>query len=88
MYMYVRICHLWLSGSVRYYFMYLSCIIYCFVFVVAMMIVVKTEGPSILCQTDEVGELCLCADYTGVSYWGLQGISSTTFQVKLKEEKF
>lgn len=48
----------------------------------AMMIVVKTEGPSILCQTDEVGELCLCADYTGVSYWGLQGISSTTFQVQ------
>lgn len=46
------------------------------------MIVVKTEGPSILCQTDEVGELCLCADYTGVSYWGLQGISSTTFQVQ------
>lgn len=65
-----------------------TCIIHSFVFVVAMMIVVKTEGPSILCQTDEVGELCLCADYTGVSYWGLQGISSTTFQVKLKEVKF
>lgn len=48
----------------------------------ATMIVVKTEGPSILCQTDEVGELCLYADYTGVSYWGLQGISSTTFQVQ------
>lgn len=60
---------------------------YCFVFVVATMIVVKTEGPSILCQTDEVGELCLYADYTGVSYWGLQGISSTTFQVNPNDVK-
>ncbi|KAK3083552.1 hypothetical protein FSP39_025271 [Pinctada imbricata] len=48
----------------------------------AMMTVVKTEGPPTLCKTDEVGELCVCAGYTGVSYWGLQGISSTVFQVQ------
>lgn len=48
------------------------------------MTVVKTEGPPVLCQTDEVGELCLSAGYSGVSYWGLQGITSTTFQVTLQ----
>ena len=47
----------------------------------AVMIVVKIDGSPYLCKTDEVGELCVGSGYTGVSYWGLQGITSTTFQV-------
>ncbi|XP_070185588.1 disco-interacting protein 2 homolog C-like isoform X1 [Littorina saxatilis] len=48
----------------------------------AMMVVTKLDGPAYLCKTDEVGELCVCAGYTGTSYWGLQGITIQTFQVQ------
>nr|KAG5702409.1 hypothetical protein BaRGS_027496 [Batillaria attramentaria] len=48
----------------------------------AMMVVIKLDGPPYLCKTDEVGELCVCAGYTGTSYWGLQGITIATFQVQ------
>jgi hypothetical protein len=47
----------------------------------AVMIVVKIEGSPYLCKTDEVGELCVCAGYAGIQYWGLQGITVNTFQV-------
>jgi len=50
-----------------------------------MMIVVKTSGPPVLCKTDEVGELCLSAPYSGTGYWGLQGVSNTTFKVTPQE---
>jgi len=45
------------------------------------MVVVKVDGPAYLCKTDEVGELCVRSRYTGVKYWGLQGITVNTFQV-------
>ena len=32
-------------------------------------------------MTDEVGELYGCSGYTGVGYWGLDGITVNTFQV-------
>lgn len=48
----------------------------------AVMVVIQTEGLPYLCKTDEVGELCVYAGYTGGSYWGLQGLSSNTFQVQ------
>ncbi|XP_052812810.1 disco-interacting protein 2 homolog C-like isoform X3 [Mya arenaria] len=48
----------------------------------ATMVVVKVEGSPYLCKTDEVGELCVCASYTGIKYWGLQGITVNTFQVQ------
>lgn len=47
-----------------------------------MMVVIKLDGLPYLCKTDEVGELCVCAGYTGTSYWGLQGITIQTFQVQ------
>jgi len=52
------------------------------------MVVIKIEGPPVLCKTDEVGELCLCSGYAGVSYWGLQGITSTTFQVSNHDYRY
>ena len=45
------------------------------------MVVVKIDGDPILCKTDEVGELCVSASYTGVSYWGLKGFSTHVFRV-------
>jgi len=46
------------------------------------MNVVKLNGPPQLCKTDEVGELCLSAPYAGTAYWGLHGISNSTFKVQ------
>jgi len=51
---------------------------FCFL---ANMIVVKIDGEPELCRTDEVGELCVCANYTGWEYWGLKGFSSHVFRV-------
>ena len=51
------------------------------VVVSAVMVVIQLDGLPYLCKTDEVGELCVCSGYTGSFYWGLQGLSSTTFQV-------
>ncbi|XP_076441207.1 disco-interacting protein 2 homolog C-like isoform X3 [Babylonia areolata] len=48
----------------------------------ALMVVIKLDGAPYLCKTDEVGELCVCSGYTGTSYWGLQGITITTFQIQ------
>lgn len=46
------------------------------------IVVVKLEGPSILCKTDEVGEICVQSGATGGQYWGLQGLTQTTFRVR------
>jgi acyl-CoA synthetase (AMP-forming)/AMP-acid ligase II len=48
----------------------------------AKVAVVKLEGPPYLCQTDEVGEVCVSSQYTGTGYWGLAGKSTNTFKVQ------
>jgi len=53
----------------------------------ANMVVVKIDGDPLLCKTDEVGELCVSASYTGVSYWGLKGYSNHVFRVQPLEEE-
>lgn len=47
-----------------------------------MIVVVKTDGPSYLCKTDEVGEICVNSGATGSQYWGLQGLTNSTFKVQ------
>lgn len=44
------------------------------------MVVVKLDGPQ-MCKTDEVGEICICSNGIGSSYWGLPGVSNITFKV-------
>jgi len=46
------------------------------------MVVVKLDGAALLCKTDEVGELCLSSNFTGTGYWGLPGMSNTSFKVQ------
>lgn len=46
-----------------------------------VIVVVKMEGASYLCKTDEVGEICVNSGATGTQYWGLPGLSNTTFKV-------
>lgn len=44
--------------------------------------VVKMDGPSYLCKTDEVGEICVNSGATGSQYWGLKGLTNSTFRVQ------
>ncbi|XP_063240398.1 disco-interacting protein 2 isoform X7 [Bacillus rossius redtenbacheri] len=46
-----------------------------------MIVVVKMEGTSHLCKTDEVGEICVNSGATGSQYWGLQGLTNSCFRV-------
>uniref|UniRef100_A0A7N6BX58 DMAP1-binding domain-containing protein n=1 Tax=Anabas testudineus TaxID=64144 RepID=A0A7N6BX58_ANATE len=46
-----------------------------------LVCVVKPEGVPQLCQTDEIGELCVCSVATGTSYYGLTGMTKNTFEV-------
>ncbi|CAF91533.1 unnamed protein product, partial [Tetraodon nigroviridis] len=41
----------------------------------------ETEALPQLCQTDEIGELCVCSIATGTSYYGLTGMTKNTFEV-------
>lgn len=45
------------------------------------MVVVKITGKPYLCQTDEIGELCVSSEAVGSSYWGLKGKTSSVFDV-------
>uniref|UniRef100_A0A8C7U993 Disco interacting protein 2 homolog C n=1 Tax=Oncorhynchus mykiss TaxID=8022 RepID=A0A8C7U993_ONCMY len=49
----------------------------------ALMCVVKPDGVSQLCKTDEIGELCVCSVATGTSYYGLSGMTKNTFEVSV-----
>lgn len=44
--------------------------------------VVKVEGASYLCKTDEVGEICVNSGASASQYWGLQGLTNNTFKVQ------
>lgn len=46
-----------------------------------IMTVVKMDSPAYLCKTDEVGEICVASAGTGSQYWGLPGLSNTSFKV-------
>ncbi|KAH8850202.1 Disco-interacting protein 2isoform 3 [Schistosoma japonicum] len=48
----------------------------------ASAVVVRLGPKPILCQTDEVGEICLSAEYTGSGYWGLRGQTDAYFNVE------
>ncbi|XP_049952324.1 disco-interacting protein 2 isoform X2 [Schistocerca serialis cubense] len=48
----------------------------------SVIVVVKMDGPSYLCKTDEVGEICVNSSATGSQYWGLQGLTNSTFRVQ------
>jgi hypothetical protein len=46
-----------------------------------MIVVVKMEGQPFLCKTDEVGEICVSSGATGSQYWGLAGLTNSSFRV-------
>lgn len=54
----------------------------CLCVAVGVIVVVKMEGPSYLCKTDEVGEICVSSEATGSQYWGLAGLTNSTFKVQ------
>ncbi|KAF7260828.1 hypothetical protein EG68_01624, partial [Paragonimus skrjabini miyazakii] len=48
----------------------------------ASAVVVRLGPKPVLCRTDELGEVCVAADYTGSGYWGLRGQTGTHFHVE------
>lgn len=52
----------------------------------AKVVVVKLEGQPDLCKVDEVGELCVNANSTGISYFGLTGKTNHTFKMQPIDE--
>lgn len=46
----------------------------------AVVCVVRVEGTPYLCQTDEVGEICVSSGSTGVAYYGLPGMTKNIFE--------
>lgn len=52
----------------------------------AKVVVVKLNGPPILCKVDEVGELCINSYSSGTAYFGLTGKTTHTFKVQPIDE--
>lgn len=48
-----------------------------------MVCVVRVEGTPYLCQTDEVGEICVSSGSTGVAYFGLPGKTKNVFEASV-----
>ncbi|KAG7256623.1 hypothetical protein CRUP_001651 [Coryphaenoides rupestris] len=46
----------------------------------ALVCVVRVEGTPYLCQTDEVGEICVSSGNTGTAYYGLPGRTKNVFE--------
>ena len=62
---------------------FLNMFLFSFLFLPAAMVVVKIDGPPVLCKTDEIGELCVASEAMGASFWGLKGKSQNTFSVSI-----
>ncbi len=49
--------------------------------VLALMCIVKPDGPPMLCKTDEIGEIVVNSRAGGNMYYGLHGVTKNTFEV-------
>lgn len=49
--------------------------------VLALMCIVKPDGPPQLCKTDEIGEIVINSRAGGTMYYGLPGVTKNTFEV-------
>ena len=49
----------------------------------ALMCIVKPDGPPQLCKTDEIGEIVINSRAGGTMYYGLPGVTKNTFEVCL-----
>ena len=48
----------------------------------ATLVVLRIDGAPVVCKTDEVGEICMNSGAIGSAYWGLPGLTNTTFKVR------
>ena len=53
----------------------------------ALIVIIKCEGSPIVCKTDEVGEIAVSSPAAASSYWGLPGLTVTTFKVRPESEE-
>ena len=52
----------------------------------ALIVIIRCEGNPVVCKTDEVGEIAVSSPAAGSSYWGLPGLTQTTFKVRPETE--
>lgn len=52
----------------------------------AVIVIVRVEGAPVICKTDEVGEIIVSSGAAASSYWGLPGLTQTTFKVRPETE--
>ncbi len=52
------------------------------------MCVIRMEGTPYLCRMDEVGEICVSSISTGISYYGLPGMTKNVFEVNKRSNDF
>jgi len=52
----------------------------------ALIVIIRCEGNPVVCKTDEVGEIAVSSPAAGSSYWGLPGLTQTTFKVRPENE--
>ncbi|CAI5437505.1 unnamed protein product [Caenorhabditis angaria] len=48
----------------------------------AVVVVTAIDGSSRLCQSDEIGEICVSANSTSHAYWALEGQTAHTFKLE------
>lgn len=66
--------HMYLFQKAGFKLKALACIL-------ALMCIVKPEGPPQLCKTDEIGEIVINSRAGGTLYYGLPGVTKNTFEV-------
>ncbi|CAB4061952.1 Disco-interacting protein 2 homolog C,Disco-interacting protein 2,Disco-interacting protein 2 homolog A,Disco-interacting protein 2 homolog B-A,Disco-interacting protein 2 homolog B [Lepeophtheirus salmonis] len=52
----------------------------------ATLVVLKIDGQPQVCKTDEVGEICMSSTSVATSYWGLPGLTNSTYRVRPENE--
>lgn len=52
----------------------------------AVIVIIRIEGAPVICKTDEVGEIVVSSEAAASSYWGLPGLTQTTFKVRPETE--
>jgi len=52
----------------------------------ARIVIIRCEGAPVICKTDEVGEIVVNSPATASSYWGLPGLTQSSFKVRPETE--
>jgi len=52
----------------------------------SVILIIRVDGAPVVCKTDEVGEIAVSSPAAASSYWGLPGLTQTTFKIRPETE--